>query len=216
MKALNLPIVTATCLSLLCSGSCGSSSGNCPPEASPHGARPPKGGVVWCARADGNKHGDWTEWYSSGTLKTKGQYRDGKMEGTWVTYYEPSTVAQAYDEARPSVAPLKKKQEGAYEANRKKGKWTLFYEDGKFNRAAMHTPASSTVAWVTWRPTGEKWAQGTLHKTRDHGLYKEWHKNGRLAAQGNYVEGEKVGEWLLWDINGNRSATPQGDFELAQ
>lgn len=40
-------------------------------------------------------------------------------------------------------------------------------------------------------------AEGTFHKIRDHGLYQEWHKNGRLAVQGRYVEGERVGEWTF-------------------
>jgi antitoxin component YwqK of YwqJK toxin-antitoxin module len=201
---------------LSCSSCSKAPSGDCPDGAALRGQAPPEGNLQWCAKSNGIKHGKWVEWYPDGTLKTKGQYVNGKMEGTWVTYHQMSTTTLADGDAGPLPQSPVKKQEGAYEKGVKKGNWTLYYEDAKVNRLEKHSPESNRIAWSTWRPTGEKWAEGTIVKLLNHGQYREWHKNGRLAIEGAYHRGDKEGEWNYWNSDGTPAATPQGDFDLVE
>ena len=36
----------------------------------------------------------------------------------------------------------------------------------------------------------------------ENGLFKEHFKNGRLSCVGKYRNGEKSGEWKIYDLNG--------------
>lgn len=56
----------------------------CPDGTDLHGAPPPDGVEVWCARADGTRHGPSTTWHEDGTIKAaEGRYRDGNQHGVW-------------------------------------------------------------------------------------------------------------------------------------
>src|SRR6185436_15014524 len=87
-----------------------------------HGQSPPKGTVTWCARADGTKHGTFTEWHANGAVKTKGDYVDGKMEGVWTTFYDGGAKAT----------------EGSYRGGRKDGLWRQWDDDGTLQREVTH------------------------------------------------------------------------------
>jgi antitoxin component YwqK of YwqJK toxin-antitoxin module len=161
------------------------------------GQGPPSGTLTWCARSDGTKHGAWTEWYSTGTIKTQGQYVDGKMDGLWTTFQTDGN----------------KLDEGQYRAGRKVGTWTTWDdEDGSLQRESEHRVDSDEVTWTAFRPDGTKRATGTSRGGQEYGPYQEWHGNGKLAAEGTYERGQKVGVWSYWDADGNSSITPQGGF----
>ncbi|MCM2324050.1 MAG: hypothetical protein NDJ90_12390 [Oligoflexia bacterium] len=36
----------------------------------------------------------------------------------------------------------------------------------------------------------------------NHGVYREWHANGKLALEGEYRDGVKSGKWFEWDEQG--------------
>ena len=42
-------------------------------------------------------------------------------------------------------------------------------------------------------------ASGQWH---NHGIYREWYLNGRLAIEGEYKQGKKQGKWTQWDDKG--------------
>lgn len=86
------------------------------------------------------------------------------------------------------------------------------YEEGKKNREEVHTAGSKEQRWTAWRSDGQKWAEGTLVGHQAQGPYSEWHPNGTLAVEGHYTQGAKTGGWRYWDVNGQASAAPQGDF----
>nr|WP_246357343.1 toxin-antitoxin system YwqK family antitoxin [Pyxidicoccus fallax] len=176
---------------------CGrASSSPCPDGARLLGRAPPEGTLQWCAKPDGGKHGRWAEWHPNGKLKTEGQYVDGKMEGRWVSYFEDGV----------------KQLEGEYRGGLKTGLWTLYYEEGPKNREEVHTPEARETKWTAWRSSGEKWAEGTLVGHMAVGPYSEWHPNGALAVRGTYEKGQKAGDWKYFDLQGQATDAPQGDF----
>ncbi|MCP3143664.1 toxin-antitoxin system YwqK family antitoxin [Pyxidicoccus xibeiensis] len=42
-----------------------------------------------------------------------------------------------------------------------------------------------------------------------HGAYVEYHPNGKKAAQGQFVDGLKVGTWTFYDEAGNKRSTAE-------
>ncbi len=42
----------------------------------------------------------------------------------------------------------------------------------------------------------------TLFDGVEHGVWHDFHENGRLAAEGNYEQGKEIGEWQYWDNDG--------------
>jgi len=188
------------------------SSGACPDGATEKGAAPPKGTLLYCVKS-GTKHGPWTEYYrTTGAIKLKGQYADGKMSGTWASYFDSAPNKGTGTVAAQKGDKPRQHDVGAYTAGMKSGTWVRFYESGKKNRETMYTAGAAQSSWTAWRENGAKWATGSIKGMRDHGPFSEWHPNGKLAAKGNHEKGKKAGEWKYWDPDGNPSTKPQGDF----
>ena len=47
-------------------------------------------------------------------------------------------------------------------------------------------------------------AKDTTGAYVNHGKYLEWHPNGVLALEGEYVGGFKTGKWTEWDDKGRK------------
>ena len=68
--------------------------------------------------ADGTqwiRHGRFVAYYQSGSVKSEGEYNDGKEEGVWCDYHANGRLAA----------------EGCYEAGEEEGLWRFFAADGK-------------------------------------------------------------------------------------
>ncbi|MCZ6699217.1 MAG: hypothetical protein O7D94_09835 [Planctomycetota bacterium] len=46
-----------------------------------------------------------------------------------------------------------------------------------------------------------------------HGEWVEYHENGGKSARGNYRAGEKVGDWMHWDPDGEIESRSNADDE---
>ncbi|MCM2279926.1 MAG: hypothetical protein NDJ89_17770 [Oligoflexia bacterium] len=44
--------------------------------------------------------------------------------------------------------------------------------------------------------------RGKAGRDVNHGAYREWYPNGRLALEGEYREGARSGKWFEWDEQG--------------
>ncbi len=77
---------------------------------------------------EGQKDGNYTEYYANGKTKLKARYRDGQLHGRHITYYESGRehVRAYYKEG---------KLEGKYQEKNEKGRTILQarYEDGKLH-----------------------------------------------------------------------------------
>jgi len=64
---------------------------------------------------DGKRNGIWVSWYMNGKKWSEGAFRNGKSEGRRVTYFENGKV----------------RYEGEYKNDRRIGKWRFYDEMGK-------------------------------------------------------------------------------------
>jgi len=72
-----------------------------------------KGNVV-AEIKDGIYQGEYRQYYSSGKLRSKGQYLDGKKNGRWTTFHENGKMHSS----------------GQYRRGKWEGVWIDYYEDG--------------------------------------------------------------------------------------
>ncbi len=175
-------------------GATAENHGPCPAGTSLHGAPPPDSRAQWCERR-GAKHGPWTEWYASGSVKSRGAFAGGQMTGHWVHYQPDGAVAA----------------EGSYVAGAKDGRWKT-YEDGRLVRETTYSKRGAEARFTAYRDDGSRWAEGVFVRQKENGPYREWHPNGQLAAQGDYRDGARVGTWHYWQPDGTPTDVEQGAF----
>ena len=60
--------------------------------------------------------------------------------------------------------------------------------------------------WKWFRENGQLMQVGTLDKDKKTGIWKRYHPNGAYMIQ-EYIDGEKSGEWLIYDADGKIAKT---------
>ncbi len=56
--------------------------------------------------------------------------------------------------------------------------------------------------FVAYYRNGRLASEGNYVDGVEHGLWRDFHENGQLAAQGIYENGKEVGEWHFWNADG--------------
>ena len=64
----------------------------------------------------------------------------------------------------------------------------------------------SQVQTYYWPDGITKYAEGPVVNGKRHGIWTEWHRNGKRSETGTYVRGIKDGNWMYWRDNGQVSA----------
>ena len=44
--------------------------------------------------------------------------------------------------------------------------------------------------------------RGLYEHGKEHGVWRDYHPNGQLAAEGEYANGTESGVWLYWSASG--------------
>lgn len=82
-----------------------------------------------------------------------------------------------------------------------------------------------TTSWPNgYRKTSTTYVTGSRHPDAppspateraglmEQGLHRAWHENGQLAAEGEFAEGFRVGEWRFWDEEGALDEARSGRY----
>ncbi len=160
---------------------------------------------------DGVYQGDWTHFYKSGKIKSKGAYLDSKKEGKWIYYY----------------ANGKKEQEGQLKENKLKGEWTWYYQNGQVKRKEFYNRKELLEGTVyEYDSLGNEITRGEYYNGlregewfyhvgdykevgaytlgAEDGVWNYYYKNGKLAFTGAFDEGEPKGKHFFYHKNGLR------------
>lgn len=89
--------------------------------------------------------------------------------------------------------------EGAYH-----GPYTAFFNDGQLKQKGFYKNNQMDSIWTTYyteKPDQIK-EEVTFHNGTENGPFREYHLNGKLAAEGNYVEEFEDGEIKVYDTTG--------------
>ncbi|MFN7670944.1 MAG: redoxin domain-containing protein [Planctomycetota bacterium] len=123
---------------------------------------------------------DYTETWSSGLPKSRGQLFDGKQSGDWVFYYESG----------------KPRAKGRYDGDRQRGPWTYYYENGVVERAgAFDDQGLRTGEWQLQHPDQTPQARGSYVADCEDGPWQFFAADGALERRGEYDAGQLSGHW---------------------
>ena len=56
--------------------------------------------------------------------------------------------------------------------------------------------------FVEYHENGKRAGEGSYSHGSEEGLWQYFHPNGQLAAEGHYVEGKEEGAWRYWKTTG--------------
>lgn len=144
------------------------------------------------------------KYYPNGQIEEICTYRNGKMDGKLVVYYETGVL---YGEGRMSK-------------NRFVGEWRTYYPDGrimtieKYNRRGKlktfdswdqkgnHVIVDGTGTLVTYYPNGSIKQMATYKDCHFDGSNEGWYPNGQKEHEFFYKEGKPTGIWHFWNEDG--------------
>ncbi len=158
---------------------------------------------------DGVYQGDWSYFYKTGEIKSKGAYSNGKKEGKWTYYFKNG----------------KKEQEGSYKENKLKGDWIWFYQNGQVRRTEFYNRKELLEGTVNeYDSLGNEMTRGDYYDGKregdwfyhvgdfkevgaytlgmENGVWNYYYLNGKLAFTGAYDEGEAKGKHIYYHKNG--------------
>jgi antitoxin component YwqK of YwqJK toxin-antitoxin module len=149
---------------------------------------------------EGNKQGDWLDYYRSGTVRATGNYVNNLREGKWQFYFENGNLEQA----------------GSYSLGRQNGPWKWFYKTGEIlieeefyngNLEGIYTEydKEGNILIEGEYFEGEKegnWvisvndfvAKGKYITGLEDGRWKYFYNDGQLMFEGNYIQGNADGK----------------------
>ena len=145
-----------------------------------------KGEVIERKYSDGQKrlvvkYGDNEEilsrigYYSDGTLKFEENWKNGTFHGKNLSYYDDSQL----------------KEEENYNHGKKDGYYKRYCPDGKIGERGRYENDKKEGDWILYRcTTGNLWKENTYRDGELHGIETDYHPNGNIRSQFNYVYGE--------------------------
>jgi antitoxin component YwqK of YwqJK toxin-antitoxin module len=157
---------------------------------------------------EGNKKGDWRDYYRDGNIRDEGRYVNNLREGKWIFYFQEGSVEQV----------------GFYKNGLENGEWIRYYKDGNvyiqenyFNGKedgiySEYDEAGNIITQGGYIE-GEKESEWILHVNdfdakgsyitglRD-GKWKYFYDDGTLLFEGNYIQGNPDGTHKYYYPNG--------------
>ena len=164
-------------------------------------------------------------YYENGKLKMGGNFKDGKQDGTWKYYYEDGNLLAEYIFKNGKRNGIMKDyyengnvaKEDNYQNDELNGIGKLYRDDGTL-RAEINYK-NDKLDGLNKRFFGDGsfceriWNRGKLQSGRCYdkngnninlnGLIKFYHKNGKLEAETNYINGKAEGISRVYYTNGN-------------
>ncbi len=160
-------------------------------------------------RRDANKlkQGTWKEFYPTGVIKNEATYSDDKINGYFKEYSPKGSLVNTtkyvngvIQNNAPELAKIDVRTE-YYEGGIVKTTGT--YKDGVAEGIHREFSPEGKVIAAKMYADGVLTGEGILDTAgRQQGPWKEYHPNGQIKSQGEYVNGKRIGEWVFYHPNG--------------
>jgi antitoxin component YwqK of YwqJK toxin-antitoxin module len=134
---------------------------------------------------EGNKEGDWKQYYTDGTLRSVGSYSKGKTIGNWKYYYENGKL----------------ESEGKYtKSGLPDGLWRWYFEDGSIRRSQSFIAGMEDGEYEEHDETGRLIVKGQYAEGVEEG---DWiYDFGNYRETGSYKSGARFGTWKSYYNDG--------------
>ena len=109
-----------------------------------------------------------------GQLTYKGDFKDGKPEGLWTTFF-------------PSGRP---RWQGVKKDGLNHGSFDMWYEDGSKRMSGTYERGKKHGKSTAWHPNGVKWLEQWHHQGVPVRLWKHWNDQGELIDETQHPDHE--------------------------
>lgn len=162
-----------------------------------------------------------TDYYANGQVKTMASYRDGIPEGIRREYDSMGNLVQGYifkagklvgkgvidesgfmqDNWIETYDNGNKKSEGRYRKGKKNGPWKFYFQNGALEQEGTFDMGKYEDIWTWYYDDGATHVVQMFSNGLPNGLMTEYDRNGKIIAQGKYIEGEEDGDWFFYTGN---------------
>lgn len=173
---------------------------------------------------NGKKEGKFKEWYDNGALYREGVFKNDLPIGV-VKEYHPYTEGEssqkaliakeinyASDQNKATVSEFT--TEGGKQltmelvAGKPNGLFQAFYPDGTLLRSGVFEDGVKVKEWREYHPSGQLHTVQEYVLNREQGLHETWYeveegKEARIKAKGQFILGQRHGDWETWYYNGS-------------
>ena len=174
----------------------------CPAGTEHQGAPPPHGKMSFCLRRTddgGVRHGPFRQWSDDGTVLNDGTYENGERDGQWLEYYADGTpkalttysVGVRDGEWKTWFENGKLSGEGSYADGRKDGKATFYYDDGTPKAEGMWKNDVKVGKSTNWHPDGSLMSEGEYIDGNKTGAWVDVDASGN-RTESTWDNGTKV------------------------
>jgi uncharacterized protein len=158
----------------------------------------------------GEKNGPWQYYHFDGQHRGKQTYKDDKLEGEEVFYYEngaPSTFAtfkngEEDGESKSYYLIGIPRIIVNYKKGKLNGERRAFFSNGNLQSIENYKEDSLHGPFRTYHKTGPLESEGNYSHANLDGAYKAYFVNGKLSMDGIYSEGKIKGLWKQYHENG--------------
>lgn len=134
---------------------------------------------------NGFKDGSWVEYYSSGTIKSKGTYKGGVKVGLWEHYYENGNLEQKGNFNNEGLA---------------EGEWIWYFDNNQILKIENFRRGLEEGEVVEYSREGALIAKGVYIEGKRE--YEWFIVVDGVKLEGNYKYGERDGLWKLFNREG--------------
>ena len=157
--------------------------------------------------AEGLKQGTWKEFYPTGVIKTEVNYTDDKMNGYFKEYNTKgslvNTTKYTMGVIQTNAPELAKIDVQTSYYDNGAVKFTATYKDGVAEGIQREFSPEGKVINAKVFVEGVMTGEGIIDTAgRMEGPWKEYHPNGQLKSQGEYLNSKRIGEWVFYYPNG--------------
>ena len=153
---------------------------------------------------DGKKNGMWTWWYENGHRGLEKNYKDGKLDGKmtmWYGYYIGNNLTTTlYKDIKLDGQIW---AEEHYKDDIKEGKSTRWYPSGLKRLEEYYKDGIKEGKRTEWYNNGQIWLEEYYKDGMKDGKSTRWYQNGQKGFEKNYKEGKLDGKQIIWHESGN-------------
>jgi antitoxin component YwqK of YwqJK toxin-antitoxin module len=134
----------------------------------------------------GERDGNWKEYFEDGILKGEGAYDHDLKVGPWTYYHRNGKLEQT----------------GTYDTlGLLKGYWQWFYDSGLIQRKENFKNGIADGLLTEYDELGNVIIEGTYYRGLEDGFW--FYELGDHKEEGEYIEGMRDGQWKSYYLNGD-------------
>mgnify|MGYP001475570428 CR=1 FL=1 len=138
--------------------------------------------------------------YTDGQVKSKGNIKNGKLNGKVTTWYEDGQIwsEELYiegnlgEKTRYSYFEDSEIKSKLHFINSKlEGNSTYWYENSQIFSDGNYKDGKKNGKWTSWYENGMKMSERNYKDGKEDGKSTEWYANGQIMSEENYKDGKE-------------------------